>query len=484
MKIYLNQKTNFLIYYLCFLILSFSTFIPLRVNAQEASFCLSPASGTYEVGEKFSVNVFIKTEGVAINAAKAKIYFSAGKLKVLNVSKLNSVFSLWPQEPVFSNSKGEISFTGGLPNPGFTGSAGKVLTILFQGKATGDAKVSFGKEIITANDPWGTNVFSSSSGGDFLIIAPKVTPPKVAPADNQPPYPFEIIVDNEGDPTNPSPLLYFETKDEISGIDYYEVKVKGKIFKVKPEETMPWRLPKLAPGSYDISVKAFDKAGNYIEEKATVKIKPIPPPKITVCPKTFKAGEELLYVSGSALPEIKVRIIFEKEGKLIEQWQTISNKEGDWSIAKGGLFKSGIYKISARAENSKGAVSNFSEPCFVKVVLAGISVGPWIVSYRMLTLLSIICLILLFLLVLYLWWRNKRTRRLIEKEALDLKKKFYKEYLELLSDIEKELWLLKVAKGKRGLSEKERKTEKELIDNLADVKNVFEKELKDIEEIK
>ncbi|GAI35186.1 unnamed protein product, partial [marine sediment metagenome] len=41
------------------------------------------------------------------------------KLEVLNISKENSIFTLWPEEPIFSNSAGEISFSGGTPHPGF-----------------------------------------------------------------------------------------------------------------------------------------------------------------------------------------------------------------------------------------------------------------------------------------------------------------------------------------------------------------------------
>jgi hypothetical protein len=32
--------------------------------------------------------------------------------------------------------------------------------------------------------------------------------------DTKPPYPFEIKVDNEGDSTNPQPILYFQAKDD------------------------------------------------------------------------------------------------------------------------------------------------------------------------------------------------------------------------------------------------------------------------------
>ena len=115
-NLYTKQTRNFL--FSVGLVLLFSVGLVESVRAQEASFYLSPASGNYRVGETFSVTLFINTQGVSINASQAKIIFPPEKLKVTNISKSGSIFTLWVQEPIFSNEKGEISFGGGLPSPG------------------------------------------------------------------------------------------------------------------------------------------------------------------------------------------------------------------------------------------------------------------------------------------------------------------------------------------------------------------------------
>ena len=41
-------------------------------------------------------------------------------------------FNIWMQEPNFSNSVGQVSFEGAILNPGYQGSAGQVLSVVFK----------------------------------------------------------------------------------------------------------------------------------------------------------------------------------------------------------------------------------------------------------------------------------------------------------------------------------------------------------------
>lgn len=343
-----------------------------------------------------------------------------------------------------------------------------------------------------ANAPEGIDIFSFSQGGSFafsqggiyaILVSDEI--PEELPKDKQPPFSFEIIVDDEGDPTNPQPLLYFETTDDLSGVSHYEIKIgEEDFFKVSIGKTKPFRLPHLTPGTYQIIVRAFDKAGNYTKSTAEVKVKSIAAPEITVCPDTYIAGEEILHIEGAALPNHTIISSFQTDEKLIKTWEASSSEIGEWSFEEDGLFKSGIYKISARAKNVKGAISNPSKECVLRVILSAISVGPWIISYKTLVWIFIIILILILILIFYLVWRAKRTQKLIEKETQDLKQKFYKEYKELQDDILKELEILKKTRAGGEITAEEKKREEELLKNLEDVKTVLEKELKDIEEIR
>ena len=68
------------------LILALLFIFPLPAKAQEASFYLSPSRGDYNIGRAFSVKVMVNTDGAAINASQATIYFPADKLAIQNVS--------------------------------------------------------------------------------------------------------------------------------------------------------------------------------------------------------------------------------------------------------------------------------------------------------------------------------------------------------------------------------------------------------------
>ncbi|MFH1451001.1 MAG: hypothetical protein ABIF89_00100 [bacterium] len=465
---------------------------PQNVFGQSASFYLSPANGTYGISEQFFVHLMVNADGLAVNASQGEIYFPADKLEVVSISKGGSIFSLWVKEPTFSNTNGVISFGGGLPNPGFIGK-GNIISVLFRGKTVGDATVTLGKEKILANDSHGTDVFSFSAGGKYTIIrregvipSPKPEPGAKPPViiDNEPPYPFEIIVDNGGDPTNPSPLLYFETRDDLSPMSHYEIKIEENAFTAKPGETMPWKIPFLAPGNYHVSVKAFDTAKNFAESSAEVKVSSIVAPKITICPKVFRSGEEILYLGGTGLTNSRIIIFFESGGKLIKKWEAKTDEIGDWSFVNDGLFRPGNYQIFVRTQDERGAISNFSDPCVTQVILNAVAIGPWIISYRVFVLILLLLLALILLLLFWLFSRNVRNRRALERETEDLEKKFFKEYYELREDIRKELEMFRKSHGKRGLTKAEKEIEKSLLKNLTDIEVVLKKELKDIEDIK
>ena len=131
-KIIQNLKTSenstFIFYFLnsrFWIILLFSIFYFLFSvsSAQAASLYFSPSSGSYIIGERVSVNVYVSSADQAMNAASGVISFPQDKIEVVSLSKTSSIFSLWVQEPSFSNSAGTVNFEGIVLNPGFTGSA-------------------------------------------------------------------------------------------------------------------------------------------------------------------------------------------------------------------------------------------------------------------------------------------------------------------------------------------------------------------------
>ena len=133
---------------------------PLSVSAATLSF--SQPAESYSVGQTFSVSVYAGSSDQAMNAASGVVSFPWDKLEVVSLSKTGSILSLWVEEPSFSNSAGTVSFEGVVPNPGFTGASGKIITVTFRAKTVGTANLSFSSGSVLANDGTGTNILTGS----------------------------------------------------------------------------------------------------------------------------------------------------------------------------------------------------------------------------------------------------------------------------------------------------------------------------------
>lgn len=129
---------------------------------QAANLSISPASGSYSVGDSFSVNVLVSSPDQSVNAVSGSLIFPADKLQVTSISKVGSVVNFWVQEPTYSNVTGSADFEGVILNPGFTGASGKVVVVNFRAKASGIASISYAAGSILANDGNGTNILDSN----------------------------------------------------------------------------------------------------------------------------------------------------------------------------------------------------------------------------------------------------------------------------------------------------------------------------------
>ena len=175
-----DKKIQFLKFALFLGLFVFSFFGARAANA--ATLYFSPSSGNFSVGNILTVNILVNTENATINNAEATLNFPSGLLEVVSFSKSGSIFSLWVEEPTFSNGAGTLSFNGGLPTPGFNGATGKVLSAIFRVKKAGSASLVFSSAAVRANDGYGTNVFRTGAQAIFNLISPSAAPPAATPA--------------------------------------------------------------------------------------------------------------------------------------------------------------------------------------------------------------------------------------------------------------------------------------------------------------
>ncbi len=158
-------------------LLSLSHWAPKSTTAHAAggaSFYASPSAGSYNVGDVIRVGIMINSAGQAINAGEATVTWTPG-LQYSFVSTSGSIFTTWASGggagPVGSGSS--VYFSGGLASPGYNGSGGRVVTVIFNATTPGTFNVNVAGSQILANDGMGTNVLCCSSGATFTVNTPK-----------------------------------------------------------------------------------------------------------------------------------------------------------------------------------------------------------------------------------------------------------------------------------------------------------------------
>lgn len=153
-----------------------SVFFALPMSVRAATMQINTAATTVTPGNILTLSVALNSEGVAINNAEAKIIFPTDLFEVISLNKGSSIFSLWVEEPTYSNTTGVITFNGGIPTPGFTGSNGTALSIVVKAKKAGRADFIISDAAIRANDGLGTNVLNGFKGATLAIVKNEVVP--------------------------------------------------------------------------------------------------------------------------------------------------------------------------------------------------------------------------------------------------------------------------------------------------------------------
>lgn len=145
-------------------------------NVNAAILQINSSSATLPLGDTTTLYVVLNSEGVAVNNAEATITFPTELIEVISISKNGSIFSLWVEEPSFSNSSGIVTFNGGVPTPGFNGVQGSIVSFVVRAKKIGQADLVFSNAAVRANDGLGTDVLKNKRGNVITIVTRKEEP--------------------------------------------------------------------------------------------------------------------------------------------------------------------------------------------------------------------------------------------------------------------------------------------------------------------
>ena len=119
---------------------------------------VDPPQAVFKVGDEIEVAVKLKSER-DVNAIEAgvKIVEDENIIEVVDISKSDSLISLWISEPAFSKEEKLINFVGGIPNPGFNGE-GNIFSVKLKAKKPGEVIIDFSSSTVFSNYLQPTNI--------------------------------------------------------------------------------------------------------------------------------------------------------------------------------------------------------------------------------------------------------------------------------------------------------------------------------------
>lgn len=291
------------------------------------------------------------------------------------------------------------------------------------------------------------------------------------------PLPFLINVQKD-DLTDPSPILFFETKDELSGIEHYEIKIEKKeLFLLDKIKEYFYKLSPQPPGVHKIKIFAYDLAGNYSQAETKIQILPIETPIITKYSKIISPGENFI-LEGKALPNIIVKIFLERKGENSEIKEIKSNSDGTWFFISDSL-REGDWRAWVQAKDERGALSLVSEKINFQVRLPYfIKIGKIIIDYLTIIVTFIVLIIGALIIIFYGWYRISLWRKKVKNETKEINQAVLRAFRILRKEVEREIEFLD---GKIGINENEKKVRDNLKEALDISERFIEKEIKDVE---
>lgn len=157
----LNLKENF---FKTSIVIFVLLLFPSITNA--ASLYFSPSLGNYTVGSNFNIGVYVSDTNKSVNAVSGKIIVPS-EFEFVSISKNESIVDFWVQEPSYDGTY--LNFEGIILNPGFLGSAGKIISVNFKAKSIGNVNLSFTSSSVLANDGFGTNILEKLENGNYVL---------------------------------------------------------------------------------------------------------------------------------------------------------------------------------------------------------------------------------------------------------------------------------------------------------------------------
>lgn len=475
------------------LVLSVIGFIfPLLASA--ATLSAVPGASSVTVGDIVTVRIVVNADGTAINQSNATLRFPSSILEVISVSKSSSIFTLWVEEPAYSNGGGTVTFDGGLPTPGYSGSYGTVLSVTFRAKQTGTASISFGDAAVRANDGFGTDVLTYSGGTQIQVVGAVSPQAPVAPAPAPTPsQPSTGLLTDLASPTHPSSDTWYSDVNPRLSWNVARSVTSVQMIVSEDSDTAPSvtytppinekKIDALTDGVWYFSVRA--KAGDTWTPKQTYTLKIDSTPPTLAAPQfAYDAVTQTLTISRiaaedatSGILRYEYRIGDEETVALLPE----DVNEGSYAVAYSAGSASGRqtieFAVVDQAGNRVSAIGSFTLPQSLLHQTLFTIFGFAVTVFWSLLFFLLLVLISLGAAASALWFlfaaRKKKSKRNGKRDQI-----LHRALGLFKNDLARHLDSLDKAHKVRDLTLEERTIRKDLGGNIDDLERYLKKEFK------
>lgn len=294
--------------------------------------------------------------------------------------------------------------------------------------------------------------------------------------DSTAPKSFDLKVLNNGDVTNPTPTLIFDTKDVTSGINKMEMILDGETSETPYRDfgSDPYKTKVLKPGEHQVTVAAYDMAGNTASSTKKFLVEALKSPIITEIPSLISNKDKLSIRGTSFYTQVNIEISISRSKKEIETFRVRTDNEGNWAFFAEKPMSKGNLEIWAKVIDDRGAESYDSARRYLTVVSPSIieSYGLYIIIFLAL---------MIIVLTAYIWFTRRKIneqKNRIKREVAEAKKKTIEIFAALVEEVGE---LMEYADKKAGMSESERRVKDKIEEALSISEEFISKEIEDVE---
>lgn len=277
--------------------------------------------------------------------------------------------------------------------------------------------------------------------------------------DTTPPNQFSVTFPHGSATDDPRPVILFNTTDDLSGIDYYDVAIGGaNAVRVNHNlvDSNPYAVPDQDPGKRDIKVVAYDRAGNSTFATTSFVVSELQPPSFDEIPKTLTEGDSLQF-NGTTYPKATVTIFLKDEkGETMSQSVLAGPVSGRFLIVWNKYLSRGTYIMTSQVVDERGAKSLLTPEETITVQMPALSrIGVPILNYVTFLIIVIGSVAGIIAWSWYLLHQLRKFRRKLNSKIKKVDEHVHADFKRLIKKLSTHIKELEKASSKRSLTPEE-----------------------------